>query len=425
MGDSSSWDWEIGKRLIADVGRWPEIFPWVEEPCVSPDGEKIAAVVKTDEAAFSVCVNGVAWENTFDKIWYLRFAPDGRASAIVSDTGEWTLALDGEAWEERFDYLWNPLVAAGGGHIVAAAQKAMKYFAVMDGVAWESGFGALNNLRLSPDGRRAAAVVQTVAFNEGEIFKFQEGCYTVAVDGKPWVRNFVNVWGLDFSPDGRQVAAEVRTSLYDYTIVVDGEPWRQRFNAVWEPRFHPQDGTVSAPVKIGGSWTLAHDGERLWSGDYVQLWHQMYSLDGRHLAAIVAPKFGKWTVAVDDRPWSRTFGGLLTDARFSPDGGHIACAAKENDRWTVVVDGRAWDGGYDMVWQPVFSPDGRHVAAKVEKNGGYRLLLDGQVLRTDFDALWDPCFSPDGGRLLVRGLGSGADKGRYYREVVGLGARQG
>jgi hypothetical protein len=48
------------------------------------------------------------------------------------------------------------------------------------------------------------------------------------------------------------------------------------------------------------------------------------------------------------------------------------------------------------------------------------MLLDGRVLRTDFEALWPPAFSPDGRRLLVRGLGSGADRGRYYREVVAL-----
>ena len=58
-----------------------------------------AAVVKTGEMEFSVCVNGSPWENTFDKIWYPRFAPDGRLTAIVSDTGQWTLAVDGTPWD--------------------------------------------------------------------------------------------------------------------------------------------------------------------------------------------------------------------------------------------------------------------------------------------------------------------------------------
>ena len=64
--------------------------------------------------------------------------------------------------------------------------------------------------------------MQTEGFNEGEIFKFQEGCYSVAVDGQTWDRNFVNVWGLTFAPDNQRVAAEVRINLYDYSIAVDG-----------------------------------------------------------------------------------------------------------------------------------------------------------------------------------------------------------
>ena len=39
----------------------------------------------------------------------------------------------------------------------------------------------------------------------------------------------------------------------------------------------------------------------------VQIWHQMFSPDGSRLAAIVAPKYGRWTVAVDGEPWPATF----------------------------------------------------------------------------------------------------------------------
>ena len=107
MNNSSAWDWETGKRMIADVGQWRKTFEWIEEPYVSPDGEKLAAVVKTGEMEYGVCVNGRAWENSFDKVWYLRFTPDNRAAAIVSDTGMWTIAVDGRAWENSFEYVWD------------------------------------------------------------------------------------------------------------------------------------------------------------------------------------------------------------------------------------------------------------------------------------------------------------------------------
>jgi len=81
MDDKSQWDWNLGQRDIADMASWRSKFNWVEEPQVSPDGEKIAAIVNQAEGEFTVCGNGQAWENIFDKIWYLRTALPGRTSS--------------------------------------------------------------------------------------------------------------------------------------------------------------------------------------------------------------------------------------------------------------------------------------------------------------------------------------------------------
>jgi len=78
MAEEQSWDWDTGEKRIP-FGEWKENFRWVEEPYVSPDGEKIAAIVNIDEGQFSVCVNGETWEAVFDKIWHLRFTPSGAA----------------------------------------------------------------------------------------------------------------------------------------------------------------------------------------------------------------------------------------------------------------------------------------------------------------------------------------------------------
>ena len=104
MCETSTWDWDIGKRLVADTNEWKSRFAYIEEPYVSPDGEKLAAIIRTEASEFSVCENGAVWENSFDKAWYLRFAPDGRSTAMVSDTGAWTVAVDGTPWENTFDF---------------------------------------------------------------------------------------------------------------------------------------------------------------------------------------------------------------------------------------------------------------------------------------------------------------------------------
>jgi len=101
------WDWEPGEKIVADLGQWSAQFEWIEEPQVSPDGEKVAAVVNTGSNEFDVCVNSDLWGTAYDRIWYLRYSPDGRLTALISDMGEYTLCVDGAPWEERFAFIWD------------------------------------------------------------------------------------------------------------------------------------------------------------------------------------------------------------------------------------------------------------------------------------------------------------------------------
>ena len=156
MSSKSEWDWNIGQRDIADTAQWRKKFNWVEEPYVSPDGEKIAAIVNLSEGEFSVCVNDQPWENVFDKIWYLRFAPDGRLTALVSETGEWTVAVDDAAWENKFGYVWNSMFSPDGKNIAVAVQQDMTYGMALNDVPWEKTFANMTNPTISPDGTRTA-----------------------------------------------------------------------------------------------------------------------------------------------------------------------------------------------------------------------------------------------------------------------------
>ena len=223
---------------------------------------------------------------------------------------------------------------------------------------------------------------------------------------------------MDFSHDGKQVAAEVRTSLYDYTIAVNGVCWETSYPSIWRPLFSPKDGSVTAPAKVAGSWALVRDGNLFWDKKFTQLWHHMFSADGEKVAAIVAPKFGRWTVAVDGQPWSLTFGDSVTDAVFSPDGSKVACIGKDNGQFAVVVDGTAWNDTYDMAWEPVFCPNSKHVAAKVQKNGQYQIVLNGKPYQTSYQSAWDPIFSPDGEKIMIRGIENGSGGEKYYRHIV-------
>ena len=164
MPTKSDWDWELGHREITDVAQWQHQYNWVEEPYVSPNGEKLAAIVNLAEGEFNVCVNGDVWETTFEKIWNLRFAPDGRLAALVSDVGEWTVAVDGTAWDNKFGYVWNLMFSPNGKNIAVAVQQDMAYGMALNDVAWPETFSNMTNPTLSPDGASTAAAVQVVAF---------------------------------------------------------------------------------------------------------------------------------------------------------------------------------------------------------------------------------------------------------------------
>ena len=60
MSFAQSWDFTPGARVILDdMRQCSREYDWLEEPHVSPDGERVAMVAALPDPAFSVAVNGV------------------------------------------------------------------------------------------------------------------------------------------------------------------------------------------------------------------------------------------------------------------------------------------------------------------------------------------------------------------------------
>ncbi|MEJ2722311.1 MAG: WD40 repeat domain-containing protein, partial [bacterium] len=339
MSDSASWDWQTGKKIIADLTRIRGDIPIIDELAVSPDGEQIAALGKTSTGEFAVCVNDEVKPERFELCWRLLYSPWGSLTALARIDDEWTLVVDGVPWNQRFEYAWNPLFSPDGKSIAICYKRDMLYGVAVNDNVWEEGFQGMRDVCLSPTGGHAAATVQVAGLKEADVPGFFNGVWSLARDGKPWPEKYVNVWNPAFSADGKSIAAEIRTDICEYTIAVDGEPWRQRFGGVWSPVFHAADNSVIAPARVDGGWTLVKNGEVMWNGRFIQIWHQRISPVGTRVAAVVSPEFGRWTMAVDDEPWKRTFADMVLAPVFSPDGARIAAPVKENNRWTVAVDG--------------------------------------------------------------------------------------
>jgi hypothetical protein len=400
MLDIESWDWGSEEKMLAEPAKWKDQFEDVWEPYVSPDGEKIASIVKIGEGEFNMCVNGSTWEEPFEKMWYSRFAPDGRLTALISKDMEWTIAVDGAALEKTYEYIWDVKFSADGKTIAATVKQDGAYGMLINGKVLE-----------------CPIKLHTVAVAEADLDGFLKGSWSVVVNGKPWNDNFVDVYGLAITNDGKNVAAEYRAAICEYGIVVDGKPWNEKFGCTWEPVFHPnKSDEITAPVRQGGQWFLATNGRIVWDRGFTNILYQTYSPDCQKIAATVAPQFAKWTVAVDGRPWPTTFNECLLKPCFSPDGRQVAVIAKDSSNWLLVVDGTILGEGYDNIWQPVFSPNGDKVICKVEKNGKYAVAVNGKIQGKDYEALWDPVVSPDGTKVMICGI----EGGKYYRKVVPL-----
>ncbi len=277
MGRISSWDWEPGQKTVVESLSPLEGHGWQEEPYVSPDGETLAAIVQVGEGEFSIRTNDKVWEATFEKIWYPKFSPDGRLTALCQQDMEWALAIDGEMVGEATDYVWDTMFSKDGSKVVTMYKAMEEYGMAVDGEPWENLYGNANQPAFSSDGAHAAAVVQVVQLAQADIEGFKKGVYTVAIDGTPWEGKYLNVWTPIFDEKGEHVAAQVRTGVHDYTIAVNDKPWAEKFQFVWEPVFKPGTDSAAAPVRVAGKWGVALDGKLIWQPRYAQCLELQYS----------------------------------------------------------------------------------------------------------------------------------------------------
>jgi len=419
MSNIESWDWESKEKMLAEPAKWKDQFEDVLEPYISPDGEKIASIVKIGEGEHNIAINEGTWEEPFEKIWYSRFSPDGRLTALITKDMEWTMAVDGKTWEQMYEYIWDTKFSADGKIIAATTKVDGVYGITINEKTLEcpTKLHSIASHVISPDGKISVAIAQTLPLAEGDVNAFTKGAWSVVVNGKPWNENYADIYGLAISDDGKNIVAEYRNSICEYGILVNEKPWNEKFGCTWEPVFHPKNSDeITAPVRQAGQWFLATNGRIVWDTGFINLMHQTYSPDGNNIAAVVAPQFAKWTIAVNEQLWSKTFNECILKPCFSPDGRKVAAIAKDSGSWFLVVDGTVLGEAFDNIWPPVFSPGGDKVICKVEKNGQYAVAVNGKIRGNNYEALWNPVVSPDGTKVMVCGV----ENGKYYRKVVSL-----
>ncbi len=379
----------------------------------SPDGERIAFVVETQDGEILVWVNGNTWEEVFERVNYLCFLSNGSLACTVQKDGMWTVAVEGNLWENSYEYVWNLQFNKNGSILAVNTKTGSDYSVCVNDTPWEKSFFDTRDLFISDNGKSVATYVRLENYPVLDILNFAKGMWSLAVNGKEWKDKFISVFGCAFSPNGEKTAAGIRFSNREFSIAVNGVHWEGSFIQVWEPVFL-NDADVLAPVKLDRGWCLYCNGYPFWEKVFMQIWNIRVHTEKGKVAGVIATELGKWTVIVDGTPWDHLFSDLILPPVFSPDGTRVAATVKHNGKWSIAADDKPWNIDAERVWDPVFSPDGTKIAVRAEKQGKYFPIINEKKLEETFDYLWDPVFSPDGEKVLLRGI-----KGKtYYKKII-------
>lgn len=275
---------------------------------------------------------------------------------------------------------WDP-----GKRVVIDAAKCS------DGVQW------LEELYVSPDGERCAAVACT-----------DEAEFGICVNGEFGEDRYEKAIIPRFTPDGK-FAALVSQDM-EWFVNVDGENWPEGYGFIWDMKF--AGDSISVAVQQDMRYGMALNGET-WENLFDNANQFAISPDGKSVgcAVQVEPmgqaeifKFqsGVYSVAVNGKVWDERFVNCYTPV-FNADGSKCAAQVRRSlYDYTIAVNGKVWDKNYNCVWEPVFDPSDGSVVAPVRIAGKWGLDKDGQTFwEPKWTQLWQEQFSADGKNLFA------------------------
>ncbi len=232
------------------VWSWNFLNAWTPVP--DPRTGRTAAVVRRDYQDYSVAVDGLAWPERFDNVWEPLIAPGGDVFAPVQVGSKWGLARNGElTWPVRYCQLWHLQTDSRGKRIAAIVSPIFGQFTVCIGESlWKTTYPVLTDLRLGPEGERAAAVGASRIDPEQPDTLFSPPSWQLVVDDQPVSGWFDQVFPPVFSPDGGQVAARIKHNR-GFGYILDGRTYPREFDMAWDPVFSPDGNRIMLRVREG------------------------------------------------------------------------------------------------------------------------------------------------------------------------------
>jgi hypothetical protein len=357
-----------GEVCIKELGKAPPNDRYLG-PMLSPNGERMAYVLRTNNQAIMVCdgKEGPAW----DAIHYMGITP----YVPFSQDGK------------RFPY---------------QAKRGDEMFLVFMGeepILMQSSF----RVEFSSDGLRYAYGVEAVG----------EGWFIV--DGKEGPHHKkINPGSHYFSPDGKRFAYSVFDEQGKGYIMLDGQALKA-YDKIGNQVFSPDSKRLAFTVVQNGKALVVCDNQES-KLTYPENFYPLFSPDSKSLAYWARSADRKtYYVIWNDQEMAQMKGE--PQLTFSPDGKSLACATYQGEMYRFGEKGERLAAGFEAASKPVFSPDGRHIAYAVGKEKKWRIAVDNNAFSGSYDPEkvlhWD---GPAGGgsRMTLDAPGFSADGKHVY-----------
>ena len=364
---------------VKDLGKVPDPAPHL---WVSPNGERVAYVLKHNGKKFLVCDGrkGPPW----DALSYVGpFSRDGKRFGYQATKG-------GRAF----------IVFVGEEDKPLATPQALRAV-------------------YSPDGKGVVFMVR----GGGEQWVVRDG-----KEGPHYRRVSLG----RFSPDGKRFSYTAMDDKGKRFLVLDGE-LRGPYERAGPATFSPDSQRFAHAVRRKNKETVTRDGKE--GKAYDDVFYPLFSPNSKSLVY--------WTRTADRKTvsvvWDEKVVGRMTgEAKlaFSPDSRQLAWGTHNGEVYRCGKTATRIASGHDTASVPVFSPDGKHVAYAAGKDLTWGVYVDNQALRGRYDPknVWHwsgpggggtkmslkdtPGFSADGRHIFFKGTRGAARRNRKQFIVI-------
>ncbi len=384
----------------------------INQVVVSPDGEHVAFVRKTDDDQQCVVLDGDAQpaHAVIRAPWQalrrsclpefspgLFFSPDGTRLAYAVAIGkQWAMVIDGKPGR-AYDDLDLPVFSPDSRRVAYAAKTGNTWRLVADGKESTAftGIGVGRGYAGDPTTIDPVFSPDSVhlAYTGFRVTDHQHTQYVI-VDGKEF-GPYSRVFGFSFAADSKRYAFAA-TSPTGAGVMVNGTA-SETYAQVGAPVFSPDGARVAFPALVKErDWRLIVDGKEAAAGNSFS--SPVFSPDGKRLACVSKGKEGQDLLWVDGKVIAEST-RVIRDILFSPDSQRVACIRDYAHGCGVSIDGANLPGELAR-YEVIFSPDSHHLAYIARLGGQQAVMIDGKPLPATNGSIFALDFTPDGHHLI-------------------------